>query len=102
MLHVSRVLLIALSLSLGKTVTALPQATTTPSATLLSAPAASAIVVANPMVFPPQNGTNIPIPGAASNSTLLQVVPQLATVPNQTGAIKRDFTQRMFPTANSE
>ena len=90
MLHFSSILIMALSMSLGKVVSALPQATTKPSATSLSAPAASSIAAANPMVFPPQNASKIPIPGAPSNSTLLQVVPELKTLPNKAGSAKRD------------
>ena len=99
MVRFSSVLIMALSMSLGSVVSALPQATTNGTAptTTLSPAAASAIVAANPIVFPAVVPTKVPIPGAPSNSTLLQVVPQLAV--NKTSqASKRDISVREIPT----
>ena len=92
MLSLGAIFVMTLSMSLGNMVSALPQTTTKPTSISLSGPAASSIVAANPMVFPPQNATKVPIPGAPSNSTLLAVVPELKTTtkkPHSTSG-KRD------------
>jgi len=49
------------------------------------------------MVFPPQSASKVPIPGATSNSTLLQVVPQLQTLANKTqsSSAKRDIPETL-------
>jgi hypothetical protein len=101
MVQLSSILVMALSMSLGNVVSALPQPTTnttTPTATSVSPAVKSSIIAANPMQFPTISPTKVPVPGASTNTTLLQVAPQVAVNKTHTPTSKRDVAVRYIST----